>query len=273
MRELGEPLVPAGREAEAGCHRVHHRVRRPRPAGPADLNVLVVARGHGDVQLARARRQRAVGREHHCGVEAQAVLAVGALRRVTRARADQSPRANSAANAWSARPPAARARRRRPRAHRASTAKYGDSVSSCRHTSWRPRRRPRGRPRRARRGARRGRDASGAGRAPRAARPRRLLTRASDGGGSPSAVISLRSLTQGSLGGRRTSVQPHGFRASSRPTMTRCIHTGVSIPECSCRACLRELVRVHAPRPAASAPPPPAPAPAADARRDRPQAA
>jgi hypothetical protein len=35
--------------------------------------------------------------------------------------------------------------------------------------------------------------------------------------------------------------------------MTRCIHTGLSIPECSCRACLLELVRTHAPRPATTA--------------------
>jgi len=53
--------------------------------------------------------------------------------------------------------------------------------------------------------------------------------------------------------------------------MTRCIHTGVSIPECSCRACLLELVRTHAPGPAAHAPPPPSPP--LDKRLDRPQAA
>jgi hypothetical protein len=32
--------------------------------------------------------------------------------------------------------------------------------------------------------------------------------------------------------------------------MTRCVHTGLSIPECSCRACLIALVEAHAPRPA-----------------------
>ena len=53
--------------------------------------------------------------------------------------------------------------------------------------------------------------------------------------------------------------------------MTRCIHTGVSIPECSCRACLLELVRTHAPGPAAHAPP--EPSPPVDKRVDRPQAA
>jgi hypothetical protein len=44
-------------------------------------------------------------------------------------------------------------------------------------------------------------------------------------------------------------------------TMTRCVHTGLSIPECSCRACLIELVRAHAPRPAqVPVPAPPGPA-------------
>ena len=32
--------------------------------------------------------------------------------------------------------------------------------------------------------------------------------------------------------------------------MTRCVHTGLTIPECSCRACLMALVETHAPRPA-----------------------
>ena len=32
--------------------------------------------------------------------------------------------------------------------------------------------------------------------------------------------------------------------------MTRCAHTGLTIPECSCRACLMALVETHAPRPA-----------------------
>jgi hypothetical protein len=35
--------------------------------------------------------------------------------------------------------------------------------------------------------------------------------------------------------------------------MTRCAHTGLSIPECSCRACLIALVETHAPRPATDA--------------------
>jgi hypothetical protein len=35
--------------------------------------------------------------------------------------------------------------------------------------------------------------------------------------------------------------------------MTRCVHTGLSIPECSCRACLIALVEAHAPRPATNA--------------------
>ncbi len=37
--------------------------------------------------------------------------------------------------------------------------------------------------------------------------------------------------------------------------MTRCVHTGLSIPECSCRACLLALVQAHAPRPATNAAP------------------
>jgi hypothetical protein len=55
--------------------------------------------------------------------------------------------------------------------------------------------------------------------------------------------------------------------------MTRCIHTGISIPECSCRACLLELVRTHAPAPAANAAAMPTPSPSVDQRLDRPQAA
>jgi hypothetical protein len=35
--------------------------------------------------------------------------------------------------------------------------------------------------------------------------------------------------------------------------MTRCVHTGLSIPECSCHACLLALVQAHAPRPATNA--------------------
>jgi hypothetical protein len=38
--------------------------------------------------------------------------------------------------------------------------------------------------------------------------------------------------------------------------MTRCVHTGLSVPECSCRSCLLELVRTHAPRPAPALEPP-----------------
>jgi hypothetical protein len=56
--------------------------------------------------------------------------------------------------------------------------------------------------------------------------------------------------------------------------MTRCVHTGLSIPECSCRACLTALVENHAPRPAtnASARTPPSQSADADAE-ERPQAA
>jgi hypothetical protein len=35
--------------------------------------------------------------------------------------------------------------------------------------------------------------------------------------------------------------------------MTRCAHTGLTIPECSCRACLMALVETHAPRPTTNA--------------------
>jgi hypothetical protein len=35
--------------------------------------------------------------------------------------------------------------------------------------------------------------------------------------------------------------------------MIRCAHTGLTIPECSCRACLMALVETHAPRPATNA--------------------
>ena len=53
--------------------------------------------------------------------------------------------------------------------------------------------------------------------------------------------------------------------------MTRCAHTGLSIPECSCRACLLALVQAHAPRPATNADG--AALPAMDASAERPQAA
>jgi hypothetical protein len=53
--------------------------------------------------------------------------------------------------------------------------------------------------------------------------------------------------------------------------MTRCSHTGLSIPECSCRSCLIDLVRTHAPRPATIAAP--VQLPSAHAGADRPQAA
>jgi hypothetical protein len=55
--------------------------------------------------------------------------------------------------------------------------------------------------------------------------------------------------------------------------MTRCVHTGLSIPECSCRACLLALVQAHAPRPATNAAATTLPAMDASAGADRPQAA
>jgi hypothetical protein len=51
----------------------------------------------------------------------------------------------------------------------------------------------------------------------------------------------------------------------------RCAHTGLSIPECSCRACLIALVEAHAPRPAASPAQAP-PRPPEDGADQRPQA-
>ena len=55
--------------------------------------------------------------------------------------------------------------------------------------------------------------------------------------------------------------------------MTRCVHTGLSIPECSCRACLLALVQAHAPRPATSAAATRPPAMDANAGATRPQIA
>ena len=51
----------------------------------------------------------------------------------------------------------------------------------------------------------------------------------------------------------------------------RCDHTGLSIPECSCRACLIALVEAHAPRPAAT-PGQVAPRPSEDGAQQRPRA-
>lgn len=56
--------------------------------------------------------------------------------------------------------------------------------------------------------------------------------------------------------------------------MTRCAHTGLTIPECSCRACLMALVETHAPRPATNATARTPPAESVDADADeRPRAA
>ena len=54
--------------------------------------------------------------------------------------------------------------------------------------------------------------------------------------------------------------------------MTRCAHTGLTIPECSCRACLMALVETHAPLPATNPAAATLPAADTDARDDRPQA-
>jgi hypothetical protein len=56
--------------------------------------------------------------------------------------------------------------------------------------------------------------------------------------------------------------------------MTRCVNTGLSIPECSCRACLIALVETHAPRPATNAAARTPPTESADADAEgRPRAA
>ena len=55
--------------------------------------------------------------------------------------------------------------------------------------------------------------------------------------------------------------------------MTRCVHTGLSIPECSCRACLLALVQAHAPRPATDAGATTLPGMDANAGATRPQVA
>jgi hypothetical protein len=56
--------------------------------------------------------------------------------------------------------------------------------------------------------------------------------------------------------------------------MTRCAHTGLTIPECSCRACLMALVETHAPRPATNAEGTTPPTESVDADAEsRPQAA
>ncbi|HEX6696482.1 MAG TPA: hypothetical protein VF080_06790 [Solirubrobacteraceae bacterium] len=63
-------------------------------------------------------------------------------------------------------------------------------------------------------------------------------------------------------------------RHPQRARIRRPAHTGLTIPECSCRACLTALVETHAPRPAgnAGAGTPPADGVPADAE-PRPQAA
>ena len=78
-RDLREPLIPAGRQAELRLLEGEQgeRVRAARPG--AEVAVLVIARGHRDVQLARARGQLAVGAHDDRGVVAEPVLAVGAL--------------------------------------------------------------------------------------------------------------------------------------------------------------------------------------------------
>jgi hypothetical protein len=50
--------------------------------------------------------------------------------------------------------------------------------------------------------------------------------------------------------------------------MTRCVHTGLSIPECSCRACLLALVQAHAPPPMPATNPAATPLPSEDVDPD-----
>ena len=71
-RELGEPLVPARREAEL---RVAERDDGIAGVAGPEVAVLVVARGDRDVQLARARDERAAGRDDDRGVEAETAVA------------------------------------------------------------------------------------------------------------------------------------------------------------------------------------------------------
>ncbi len=81
--ELRKPLVPARRAAKPcgviATRERHDRervpVRRPRP----EVMILVVARGHGDVKLAGARDEAAVGAHDDRRVVAEAVVGVGAL--------------------------------------------------------------------------------------------------------------------------------------------------------------------------------------------------
>ena len=99
-RDLGEPLVPTGREADRRARHLRHRV-----AGVADAEVLVlvVARGDGQVHLARARDERTIGRDDDRGVVTETAV-VGAFVQATRARAHRVRAASRAANSW-VRPP------------------------------------------------------------------------------------------------------------------------------------------------------------------------
>ncbi len=77
--DLGEPLVPAGRQAQLGLAEGEDRegIRAGR-AGP-EVAVLVVAGGDRDVELAGAGDELAVGSDDDRGVEPEPVLALGPL--------------------------------------------------------------------------------------------------------------------------------------------------------------------------------------------------
>src|SRR5580704_5034725 len=77
--ELREPLIPAGGKTQMRrCDRQYwERGGVSRPG--AKVAILVIAGGDGDVQLARAREQLAVGRDDDRGVVAEPVFGVGAL--------------------------------------------------------------------------------------------------------------------------------------------------------------------------------------------------
>src|SRR4051794_22146782 len=94
--DLGEPLVPAGRQAKphlfSNCIKFWgswagnlmqfegDQWEGVGVAGPrAEVAVLVVAGGDGDVELAGAREELAGRRDDDGGVEAEAVLALGSL--------------------------------------------------------------------------------------------------------------------------------------------------------------------------------------------------
>ena len=136
-RHLREPLVPARREAEPRVGEVDHR--EPGVARP-EVAILVVARGDRQVDLARARDERAVGRDDDRGVVARRLLRASSarVRTATRARTRRSRAARPAANVWVGPPGSASGSTPAAPGPSGVIAKYGESVSSGRHTSRAP---------------------------------------------------------------------------------------------------------------------------------------